>query len=137
MKKRRIGQAWMLGTLSLLSVGTYVSTFAFSSKATAQQMVLPEPEGSQAQAKLQQLTATYQSLMQLELKDEDDLQQVTNKYSQAYQVAQQDDQVLSQISQQLQSMGQNPINLQSTPAPLSGVTVNTSPPMVQSTTRAS
>lgn len=137
MKKRSIGAGWILSLLSLVSVGTYLGVFSFSSKVTANDMALPGAKGQEANAKLTQLQSTYQSLLQKETQDESDLQQTTSQYSRAYQVAQQDDQVLAAISQQMQSRGLNPIRVPNTPAPLSGINVNSSPPMVQSTSAAS
>lgn len=138
MRRKTIGKGWILSLLSVASIGTYLGVFSFSSKVTAKEMALPASQGDQAQAKLSQLQSTYQSLMQKETQDENDLQQATSQYSRAYQVAQHDDQVLSAISQQLQSQGLNPINVPNTPAPLAGVNVNSNPPpVVQSTTSAS
>lgn len=137
MRKKKIGNGWILSLLSVVSVGTYLGVFSFSSKVTANEMALPGTKGEQANAQLSQLQVTYQSLLQKETQDESDLQSMTNQYSRAYQVAQHDDQVLAAISQQLQSQGMNPINVPNTPAPLSGVNVNSSPPIVQSTTSAS
>lgn len=125
----------VLSALSVSSVATYLGMFHSASSQTAKAMsVTPDSSvGQQLSQKKQQLQDVAQKIQTAQ----NQLQTATQNYQQAYSVIQQDDQVLKVLNQRLQNMGIKPVPLPSSPKPLKGVNVSSTPPPIVTTSRAS